>query len=196
VGVAAEPRRTAIQRTQRGLLVILGVLLVVLLATGVWLALQYQPSGAFQAARPQSWVRSTHRTASRLFVFTALATFGLSIAVSVERALKRGTPAWVVGLVIMLGALAASFSGYLLPWDQLALAPVRPGEYRGYAFLFSRPEVKFVLIGSAEVGKATVRNWFFVHTVAIPVALVALGVAALRLTRRGRVVPLDDSEDS
>jgi quinol-cytochrome oxidoreductase complex cytochrome b subunit len=95
----------------------------------------------------------------------------------------------------MLGALAASFSGYLLPWDQLALAPVRPGEYRGYAFLFSHPEVKFVLIGSVEVGKATVRNWFFVHTVAIPVALVAVGVAALRLTRRGRVVPLDDSED-
>ena len=177
------------------LLVLLAVLFLVLLGTGIALTLRYQPSGSFQGARAESWVRVTHRTASRLFVFTALATFGLSIAVSVERALKRGTPAWVVGLVVMLGALAASFSGYLLPWDQLALAPLRPGEYRGYAFLFSHPEVKFVLIGSVEVGKATVRNWFFVHTVVIPVGLAALGVAALRLTRRSRVVPVEDSEE-
>ena len=165
----------------------LALLLVLLLATGVWLALQYQPSGSFRGARPESWVRSTHKVASRLFIFAALATFGMSIAISVERALRRGLPAWVVGAVIMLGALAASFTGYLLPWDQLALAPLRPGEYRGYAFLFGHPEVKFVLIGSVEVGKDTVQRWFFVHTAAIPVALIALGAVAWRLTRRSRL---------
>lgn len=165
----------------------LGVLLVVLLATGVWLALNYQPSGSFRGARPQGWVRVTHRTASRLFIFTALATFGMSIAVSFERALKRGMPAWVVGLTTMLAALAAAFSGYLLPWDQLALAPAPRGEYRGYAFLFGHPEVKFVLIRTAEVGKATVQRWFFVHTAAAPIALVVLGVVGWRLTRRSRL---------
>jgi quinol-cytochrome oxidoreductase complex cytochrome b subunit len=184
-----EPRRTAVQRTHRILLLILAVLFLVLLGTGIWLALRYQPSGSFQAARPQSWIRSTHQVASRLFVFAALATLGLSIAISIERALKRGMPAWVVGLAIMLGALAASFSGYLLPWDQLALAPAPRGEYRGFAFLFGHPEVKFVLIGSVEVGKNTVQRWFFAHTVAIPIALVALGVSGFRLTRRGRIVP-------
>ena len=183
-----EPRRTAVQRTHRILLAVLGVLFLVLLATGLWVAFRYQPSGTFEAAKPQSWIRATHRTASRLFIFTALAVFGMSIAISVERALKRGTPAWVVGLVTMVGALAASLSGYLLPWDQLALAPVRTSEYRGYAFLFGHPEVKFVLIGSVEVGKATVQRWFFVHTAAIPVALVALGVLGWRLTRRSRLV--------
>ena len=183
-----QPRRTAVQRAHRALVAVLAVLFLVLLGTGIWLAFRYQPSGSFRGARAQSWVRQTHQMASRLFIFTALATFGLSIAVSVERALKRGTPAWVVGLVTMLGALAASFTGFLLPWDQLALAPVRSGEYRGYAFLFSHPEVKFVLIGAVEVGKTTVRNWFFLHTVAIPIALVAVGVVALRLTRRKRVL--------
>jgi quinol-cytochrome oxidoreductase complex cytochrome b subunit len=190
-----EPRRTAVQRTQRYLLVLLGVLFLVLLGTGIWLAFRYQPSGSFQGARPESWTRSTHRMASRLFVFCALATLGLSIAMSVERALKRGTPAWVVGLVIMVGALAASFTGYLLPWDQLALAPLRPGEYRGYAFLFGHPEVRFVLIGAVEVGKATVKRWFFVHTVVIPVVLVGLGVLGLRLTRRARVLPLTEEPE-
>jgi quinol-cytochrome oxidoreductase complex cytochrome b subunit len=193
VEVAAAPHRTAVQRTHRVLLVVVAVLFLLLVGTGVWLAFRYQPSGGFRGARPQSWVRQTHQMASRLFIFAALATFGLSIAVSVERALRRGMPAWVVGLVTMLGALAASFTGSLLPWDQLALAPVRPGEYRGYAFLFSHPEVKFVLIGAVEVGKATVRNWFFLHTVAIPSALVAIGVVALRLTRRKRLLPLEET---
>ena len=195
MAVAVEPRRTALQRTHRIALVVLAFLLLVLVVTGILLAFRYQPSGSFQGARPQSWMRSTHRVASRLFVFSALATFGFSIAVSVERLLKRGAPAWLVGLLIMLGALAASFTGYLLPWDQLALAPLRPGEYRGFAFLFGHPEVKFVLIGSVEVGKQTVRNWFFVHTVAIPLALGAIGIVALRLTRRGRVVTPEEQPE-
>ena len=184
-----QPRRTAVQRTHRVFLVVLGVLFLVLLGTGIWLAVRYQPSGSFQGARPESWVRETHRTASRLFVFAALATFGFSIAVSVERALKRGFPAWLLGLLTMIGALAASLSGYLLPWDQLALAPVRPGEFRGYGFLFGHAEVKFVLIGSTEVAKGTVRAWFLVHTVAVPIALLALGVVGWRITRRRRLAP-------
>jgi len=174
----------------------LAALLLVLLATGIWLSFRYQPSGTFQGARPQSWVRVAHRTTSSVFVVVALATFGLSIAVSVERALKRGFPAWVLGLALTIVALAASFSGYLLPWDQLALAPVPRGEYHGYNFLFGHPEVKFVLIGAVEVGKATLQRWFFAHTVVIPSVLVALGVVAWRTTRRSRVVPEVGEEDS
>jgi len=192
VAVAVEPRRTALQRTHRILLLVLAVLFLVLLGTGIWLAFRYQPTGSFQAARPQGWIRSTHRTASRLFLFAALATLGFSIAVSVERGLKRGMPAWVVGLAVMLGGLVAGLSGYLLPWDQLALAPVRSGEYRGFSFLFGHPEVKFVLIGAVEVGKNTVQRWFFVHTVIIPVALVALGAVGVRVTRRARIAPVED----
>ena len=192
MAVAVEPRRTALQRTHRIALAVLAALFGVLLVTGLLLVFRYQPSGSFQGARPESWIRSTHRVASRLFVYSALATLGFSIAVSFERLLKRGTPAWVVGSLIMLGALAASFTGYLLPWDELALAPVRTGDYRGFAFLFGHPEVKFVLIGAVEVGKHTVRNWFFVHTIAAPVALVVLGVVGLRLTRRSRLVPSVD----
>jgi quinol-cytochrome oxidoreductase complex cytochrome b subunit len=187
VAVVVDPRRTALQRSHRVVLAILAVLLVVLLGTGLWLAFRYQPSGSFQGSRPESILRVTHRVTSTLFLFVALVAFGLSIAVSVEGALKRGTPAWVVGFVVLVGALAAVFTGRLLPWDQLALAPVRPGEFRGYGFLFGHSGVQFVLVGSSEVTKGTVRAWFFVHTAAIPVALIALGLAALRLTRKGRV---------
>jgi len=189
VAVAVDPRRTALQRSHRAVLAILAILLLVLLGTGLWLVFRYQPSGSFQGARPQSMLRVAHRVTSTLFLLVALAAFGLSIAVSVEGALKRGTPAWVAGLVIMVGALAAAFTGRVLPWDQLALAPVRAGEFRGYGFLFGHSNVHFVLVGSAEVTKGTVRTWFFVHTAAIPVGLVAVGLGALRMTRKRRVLP-------
>jgi quinol-cytochrome oxidoreductase complex cytochrome b subunit len=189
VEVAVEPRRTAVQRTHRVLLALLGLLLVVLVGTGVWLSFRYQPSGHFAGARPESWVRVTHRTASTLFLFTALATFALSIAMSFERALKRGIPAWVVGLLLMVGALAASLSGHLLPWDQLALAPVARGEFRGFGFLFRSSNVHLALVASSEVTRDALRTSFLVHAVVIPVALVAIVFVGLRLTRRRRLLP-------
>ncbi len=184
-----EPRRTAIQRTHRALLVVLAGLFLVLLGTGIWLSIQYQPTGSFVGSHPQSWVRVTHRVTSKVFLFTALAWFGIALAASIEGALTRGMPSWLVGLLGVLGALVASFTGFLLPWDQLALAPIRPGQYRGYAFLFGHSEVHFVLVGANEVGKATVRNWFFLHTVVVPVVLLAIGVVGWRVTRRRRLRP-------
>lgn len=170
------------------LLVVLAVLFLVLVITGVWLAFRYQPSGTFAGAHHESVLRVAHRVTSSVFLSTALATFGLSIAVSYERALKRGAPVWALGLLLVVGVLAAGLTGYLLPWNQLALAPIRPGQYRGFAFLFGHKEVHFVLIGSTEVSKATVRAWFFAHTLAIPTGLLVLGVVGWRTTRRGRLL--------
>jgi quinol-cytochrome oxidoreductase complex cytochrome b subunit len=188
VAVAVEPERTAVQQAQRVLLAVLGVLFLVLLATGLWLVFRYQPSGSFQGSRPQSGLRVAHRVASTAFLFTAVATFGVSIAVSFERRLSSGVPAWLAGAVLALGVVASSFTGYLLPWDQLALSRVTTGvDIRGYGWLFGHPDVRFVLIRGSEITKATMRIAFFVHTVAIPLALVALGVALARVTRRARL---------
>jgi quinol-cytochrome oxidoreductase complex cytochrome b subunit len=184
-----------VQRTHRVLLAVSAVLLLVLVGTGIWLSFHYQPSGSFAGARPQSGLRVAHRVASTAFIFTALAWFGLSIAVSFERALKRGMPAWVVGLTAMLGALAAALTGHLLPWDELALAPVRRGEFRGFGFLFGDRAVHLVLVGSSEVTRTSLRTSFLVHTVFIPLALAALGVIGLRVTRRGRLLPETDGQE-
>ena len=183
-----EPRRTAIQSAHRVLLLVLAAMFLVLLTTGLWLAFRYQPTGPFGGAHHDSVLRVTHRVTSGVFLTTALATFGLSIAVSYERALKRGAPVWALGLLLVGGVLAAGLTGYLLPWNQLALAPIRPGQYRGFAFLFGHKEVQFVLVGTTEVGKSTVRRWFFAHTLAVPVALLLLGAAGWRATRRARLL--------
>ena len=188
-----EPRRTAIQTTHRVLLVVLGVLLLALLVTGIWVSVQYQPTGNFVGSRSESPWRVAHRITSGVFIVAALVTLGLSIAISIERTLKRGLPAWFVGALTIAGALAASFTGYLLPWEVLALASVRPnGERRGFGFLFGHAEVRSVFVRGVVVAKGAFRGWFLLHTVAIPIGLVLLGVAGWRVTRRARVRPPTD----
>jgi len=185
-----EVERTALQRAQRVAVLVLAFLFVVLLASGLWLTFRYQPSGTFKAAHPESWVRVTHRMASIILVIAALLTFGISIAVSYERRLRAGVPAWVVGLVLLLGAVTASISGYLLPWDQLALTAVKANvSIRGFGFLFGDSDVRFALIGSVEVALSTLRQWFLFHAALFPVALLVLGGVLWSVTRRRRLHP-------
>jgi len=182
--------RTALQRSLRVFVLVLAVLLLVLLATGLWLTLRYQPSGSFEAAHPESWIRIVHRWASFIFCGVAVVTFGVSIAVSYERRLRGGLPAWLPGLVLALGAGAASLSGYLLPWDSLALKAVRVNvSYRGYGWLFGESDVKFILIGALEESKSSMRSSFVFHTFAIPLALLIVGMVLIAVTRRARLLP-------
>jgi quinol-cytochrome oxidoreductase complex cytochrome b subunit len=63
---------------------------------------------------------------------------------------------WVgpaLGSGIAVATLLASFTGFLLPWDQLALWAVTVGsDLQGYTALFD-PVVRFGLIGGVVVAK-------------------------------------------
>ena len=59
---------------------------------------------------------------------------------------------WVIGVILLTLTLLLSFTGYLLPWDQLALWAVTVGTNMiGYTPVFGR-DVRFVLLGGAEIG--------------------------------------------
>ena len=54
---------------------------------------------------------------------------------------------WVIGVILLLLTLLLSFTGYLLPWDQLALWAVTVGtNMMGYTPVFG-DQVRFVLLG-------------------------------------------------
>ena len=62
---------------------------------------------------------------------------------------------WVIGVILLTLTLLLSFTGYLLPWDQLALWAVTVGtNMMGYTPVFGE-EVRFVLLGGAEIGSET-----------------------------------------
>jgi len=117
----------------------------------------------------------------------AIAGVGVTLAVarSVRSGPRRVTAAAAVG--VALSGLLASFSGFLLPWDQLALWSVTVGtNMRGeMPLLRHSSQVQYILIGGATVSVTTFRLWFYVHVLLVPVALIGLGLlAARRLGRR------------
>ena len=59
---------------------------------------------------------------------------------------------WVIGVILLTLTLLLSFTGYLLPWDQLALWAVTVGtNMMGYTPVFGS-QVRFVLLGGVEIG--------------------------------------------
>lgn len=79
---------------------------------------------------------------------------------------------WVIGVVLLMLTLLLSFTGYLLPWDQLALCAVTVGtNMMGYTPVFIT-QVRFVLLGGGEIGTDTLLRWYVPHVLLLPFMLV------------------------
>ena len=182
-------------------LAIVALLVAVLVVTGVMLVFGYRPnvSAAYAVAQglpTQSHARSIHRLAARL-LFPAFG--GLAIAASglalVRHRARRLVPVVIAGVAV----LTATFTGFLLPWDQLALNQVTVGtNVTGYRMILFDSNVKYVLIGNTEIGPSTLARWFWIHVVGttlllvVPLTFVALQTRARRRARDDR--PADSPE--
>ncbi len=167
--------------------------IALLAASGLWLAFFYQPSAGAAWNIPilhgttgaVGIVRGVHR-------WVAFAAFPTSVAAAVlvvvdsrtrRAGWRPGRTSVAAGPALVLLVLAATFTGYLLPWDQLALGAVTVGtNMRGYGPVF-RSSVVFVLVGGTEVATTTVRNWLLVHTVLLSVLLAGALFVAWRPRR-------------
>ena len=81
---------------------------------------------------------------------------------------------WNVGVVLGLLTLVASFTGYLLPWDQLAFWAITVGTaIAGYA-PFVGEEVRYLLLGDRVVGQEALIRFYVLHVAVIPAAITLL----------------------
>ena len=79
---------------------------------------------------------------------------------------------WVIGVILLTLTLLLSFTGYLLPWDQLSLWAVTVGtNMMGYTPVFG-DQVKFVLLGGKEIGNETLLRWYVLHVLMFPFIIV------------------------
>jgi quinol-cytochrome oxidoreductase complex cytochrome b subunit len=111
-----------------------------------------------------------------------------------------GTPRefnWLLGLSLLLLVVAANFTGYLLPWDQLAYWAVTVGTHLlGYVPLIGDALVEFAL-GGPEVGEATLTNFYALHIAIVPLGL--FGIASFhiwRVRKDGFSIPRHIGEES
>ena len=81
---------------------------------------------------------------------------------------------WVVGVLLLLLTLALSFTGYLLPWDQLAFWAITVGtNIAAYAPVVG-DQVKFLLLGGHVIGATTLLRFYVLHCVMLPLAMLLL----------------------
>src|SRR4051794_14556805 len=129
-------------RVTRGVLV---TLLVVLAATGVALLWLYHPDPDPNfnpaATDPWAWVRTVHRVSARMVELLAV----IYLVAVVVRRRDRWRSSHAVGLVVLLSLFG--FTGFLLPWEQLALRAVTVGVNVRGALAVLTEDVRFVLIG-------------------------------------------------
>ena len=75
---------------------------------------------------------------------------------------------WGIGVTLLLMTLLLSFTGYLLPWDQLSLWAVTVGTNMAKYAPMAGPQTRFSMLGSYTVGNATILRFYVVHVLGLP----------------------------
>src|SRR5689334_7404 len=84
---------------------------------------------------------------------------------------------WVTGVILLLVTLFLSFSGYLLPWDQLAYWAVTIGSSMADATPLLGDAVNKLLRGAVDVGGGTLLRFYLLHIFLLPgVAIILISV--------------------
>jgi quinol-cytochrome oxidoreductase complex cytochrome b subunit len=154
---------------------------LVLIATGILLMFYYHPSvpQAYLDMKELAFVvengtflRNLHRWAAHLMVFAA---FLHMIRVFYHHAYRPPRQFnWVVGVVLLLVTLLLSYTGYLLPWDQLAFWGVSVGTNMAKEAPLIGEQIRFLLLGGHVVSENALLRFYVLHCVVLPVVLLLL----------------------
>jgi len=186
-----------------GLGVISVILFLVLAWTGVLLMFYYVPSverayetmKLIQLAVPLGqFTRNMHRWSAHGMV--------LAVIIHMVRVFYTGgykPPRefnWVIGVFLLLLTFGASFTGYLLPWDQLAYWAITVGtNIAGYA-PGAGPVVQQMLLGGQEVGQAALIRFYTLHIAVLPLLITLLISIHLWRVRKDGGLAVNDAEIS
>ncbi|MBZ0283845.1 MAG: cytochrome b N-terminal domain-containing protein [Anaerolineae bacterium] len=167
----------------------LALLLVMLLAvTGVMLMFVYTPSPdtAYQDMlnlQTQVWfgqlIRNLHHWSGNLLVIVAFLHLLRVFFTGGFRTPREFN--WILGVILLLLVVGANFTGYLLPWDQLAYWAVTVGSSLLSYIPFIGEGVRNFLIGGPEVSAATLTNFYGLHVAIIP--LMLMGIISFHIWR-------------
>src|ERR1700693_5947360 len=183
-------------------------LFLVLTLTGVLLMFYYRPTveGAYvdmldiRSQVPFGIMRELHRWSAHAMV--------IMVMVHMFRVFMTGSYKpprefnWAVGVIMLVLTLLLSFTGYLLPWDQLAILAITVGSSMARATPFlghegpgasllrlgdvplihAADDARFALLGGTFVGEGALLRFYVLHCVGLP-----LGIAVLMAVHFWRV---------
>jgi len=185
---------------------------ILLAITGVFLMFYYVPdtNRAYQNIQDLGTViffgdlfRSLHRWSAHsmvLFVWLHMTRVFLTGSYKPPREFN-----WVVGVILLSTTLVLSWTGYLLPWDQLALWAVTVGSKMAEATpligsagpfgpelgMGPSNDIRFVLLGGTVVGQSALLRFYVLHCLALPlVTALFIAIHFWRIRKDGFSGPL------
>jgi ubiquinol-cytochrome c reductase cytochrome b subunit len=160
------------------------LVLVIQIATGIFLTMHYKPDAAQAFASveyimrevPGGWlIRYMHSTgASAFFIVVYLHMFRGLLYGSYRRPREL---IWIFGMLIYLCLMAEAFFGYLLPWGQMSYWGAQVIVNLFDALPLIGPDLSVWIRGDYVVSDATLNRFFAFHVIAIPLVLLGLVAA-------------------
>jgi cytochrome b6 len=177
---------------------------LVQVSTGILLMLYYRPSAeeAFESVEfimttvPFGWlVRSIHSWSANLMIFFAAAHLGSVYFLKAYRPPRELT--WVTGCIVLFLAMGFGFSGYLLPWNQLAFFATKVGtDIVGDLPVAGTFLLRF-LRGGDHITGGTLARFYGWHVAILPaLATALLGLHLILVQVHGMSVPPREEEES
>lgn len=154
---------------------------LILVATGIFLAMYYKPTPLeayksvehIMTAVPMgSLIRSVHHWAANTMIAAVMLHM---MRIYFMGAYKKPRELnWVVGIFLLLTTTTFGFSGYLLPWDQLAFWATKIGTGIAGSIPIIGGYISLILVGGTDIGAETLTRFFAIHVLILPIAIAGL----------------------
>jgi len=139
-------------------------------------------------------MRNLHRWSGNLLVLTGfLHALRVFYTGAIDPSRRRN---WLIGIAVFAAAVLSNFTGYLLPWDQIAFWAVTISSSMLDYLPVVGDALKGWVLGGPEPGSATLMNFYVLHTAVLPALLIfVLPFHFWRIRRaHGLVVPRTPEE--
>ncbi len=182
------------------------LLFCMLIVTGVLLMFYYRPTveHAFHDMKDLEFsvtfgrfLRNLHRWAAHGMVLTVIGHMARVFFTGSYKPPREFN--WVVGVCLLVLTLFLSFTGYLLPWDQLAYWAVTVGTSMAKAapligadgpfrLVDTSNDLSFYLLGGRTVGAGALLRFYVLHVIALPLVMIVLiGIHFWRIRKDGTI---------
>ena len=166
---------------------------LILTVTGILLMLYYHPSvpQAYADMKDLQFVvsagvflRNLHRWSAHAMVLLVFAHLFKVFYRGAYRPPREFN--WVIGVVLLMLTLFLSYTGYLLPWDQLAFWAITVGSNILAAVPLLGAKIRFLILGGHTVNANALLRFYVLHCVILPlIAVLFLAVHFWRIRKDG-----------
>src|SRR5271169_2902001 len=168
---------------------------LILVGTGIPLMLYYHPSApqAYADMKDLQFVvssglflRNLHRWSAQAMVFLVFAHMFKVFYRGAYRPPREFN--WVVGVVLLIVTLLLSYTGYLLPWDQLAFWAITVGSNIMSSVPVLGARMRFLMLGGNTVNANALLRFYVLHCVILPLfAVMFIAIHFWRIRKDGGI---------